>query len=414
MDRPLMIWCSSHRTLAQEEIPLYLDAGFRVVPLLKWTDDDAQLDRTIAPLWKHCVDLPVEVLRKLQELTFHAESGKSPFQKDEIDLLNKYVDVIYVTVFPNLAIRLAKVFHGTVIFRPFGHGALNNYSNISKDYGTSPEELSNCFNYHWVPILTTLQEIETPRICTNATHLGAYITENRLGNRKWTPTASEPYLVETIPRINRQQYYLDIYQAYRRDHGHLPLKLLGNNQPRGGDLDDPSIVGFVNDDEYFSTACRARLSIYHGRSKYHIHYHPIEFMAMGLPVLFHEDSAFSAEASHFGFSTAELNLCGMFKNAGQANKIAEKALQDPSIAEELSQRQQALLDRAFNRKIALNQARWLKTRVIQHKLHNEINLLSNYVLPNKRTHILLRITNKVLNAWKHSSLGNLKTKFCPF
>ena len=39
IERPLLLWCSSHATLAAEEIPLLLQAGFRVVPLLTdmWT-----------------------------------------------------------------------------------------------------------------------------------------------------------------------------------------------------------------------------------------------------------------------------------------------------------------------------------------------------------------------------------------
>ena len=366
MKRPLMLWCSSHRTLSQEEIPLFLESGFRVIPLLTdfWTlQYDEKLDANLCSDWKQNVELPPDVIKQLQSLSLCVDNGCLPFRRDEIDLLNRYVDVIYMTVLPNLAIRLTKVFKGMVIFRPFGHAGLNTYSKISEYFGTKIEELNGKANFYWVPILTTLQEVESQAICINATHLGAFVTNERLGRKRWDASTSEPYVVETIPRINKQQYYLDIYKQYRQDHGHLSLKILGGNEPRGGFLDDASIVGYLEDTEYYSTIVRARLSIYHGRSRHHVHYHPIEFMAIGVPVLFHVDSAFASEAKHFGITTDELLKCGMYETSEQANKMAKAAMSDPSIALEWSYRQRIFMDRVFNRDLVLPQARWLKTRV---------------------------------------------------
>ena len=203
MKRPLMLWCSSHSTLSQEEIPLFLEAGFRVIPLLTdfWTlQYDEKLDAKLCSDWKQTIGLPSELIKKLQSLSLCAGDGCLPFRQNELDLLNKYVDVIYLTVLPNLAIRLSKAFDGSVIFRPFGHAGLNTYSNIAEFYGTQPEELNGMANFHWVPILTTLQEVESPAICVNATHLGAFVTNERLGRECWDPSTSEPYVVETIPR----------------------------------------------------------------------------------------------------------------------------------------------------------------------------------------------------------------------
>ena len=145
MKRPLMLWCSSHITLSQEEIPLFLEAGFRVVPLLTdfWTlQYDEKLDVKLCSDWKQTVGLPPELIKRLQSLSLCAGDGCLPFRQNELDLLNKYVDVIYLTVLPNLAIRLSKAFDGSVIFRPFGHAGLNTYSNIAEFYGTQPEELN--------------------------------------------------------------------------------------------------------------------------------------------------------------------------------------------------------------------------------------------------------------------------------
>lgn len=368
-----MLWCSSHSTLSREEIPLFMEAGFRVIPLL--TDfgtyrHDPGLDSKLCQDWKQTVGLPPETVRRLQALSFYADSGHAPFQPEEIELLNKHVDAVYVTVLPNLAIRLADVFDGTVFFRPFGHGTLTTYTAIARSLDALPHQFTGKVNYHWVPILSTLQEVEDPRVCANATHLGAFVTESRLGCERWDHRRTQPYVVETIPRINEQRYYLDVYHQYRKDHGHLPLKILGGNQPGGGKIRDRAIVGFLSDEEYYRTAAKARLSIYHGRSRYHVHYHPIEFMALGVPVLFHAESAFTAEAMHFGITFAELQECGMYRTAEQANEMANAAMRDPDLALQWSQKQRFFLERVFCRDAALHQAQWLRTRAIQLKNQN--------------------------------------------
>ena len=69
MKRPLMLWCSSHRTLSQEEIPLFLESGFRVIPLLTdfWTlQYDEKLDANLCSDWKQNVELPPDVIKQLQ------------------------------------------------------------------------------------------------------------------------------------------------------------------------------------------------------------------------------------------------------------------------------------------------------------------------------------------------------------
>ncbi|MEZ6133678.1 MAG: hypothetical protein R3C53_02090 [Pirellulaceae bacterium] len=366
--RPLVLWCSSHRTLAAEEIPLLLEAGFRVIPLLTdlWTYTySAELDSQLCGDWKACVDLPDEVVQRLQAIRIFENGGESEFDPEDLQLMNEYVDLVYVSVLPNVAIRLAKELSSAVLFRAFGHGGLNTYTRVTEHYKTPPSDLCNCHNFIWAPILTTLQDREAPAMCTGALHLGAFVSESRLGSQRWSARTSEEYVVETIPRIQKQVYYKDIYYQYCRDHGALPLKILGGNPPRGGELDDARILGFLDDEDYYRMVANARLSIYHGRSYYHLHYHPIEFMALGVPVLFHRESSLAAEALQAGMSEAELVDAGVYTSVGEANEMARAALDDPNQAQLWSDRQRFFISEVFSRKKVLNQARWLRTRVGQ-------------------------------------------------
>jgi hypothetical protein len=204
-------------------------------------------------------------------------------------------------------------------------------------------------------------------MCANAQHLGAFVSPSRLGDTRWSARNSEPYVIETIPRIEKQSYYKDIYKQYVLDHGQLPVKILGGNPAQGGELNDSRIVGFLDDADYYRTAARARLSIYHGRSHYHLHYHPIEFISLGIPVLFHRDSALAAEGAQFGMTESDLFDAGMFDHPAQANDMARAAFANPHLAVGWSVRQRFFMKEVFNRKKVLDQARWLKSRVLQHQ-----------------------------------------------
>lgn len=367
---PLLLWCSSHDTLAAEEIPLFLEAGFRVVPLLTnfWTQRyDPGLDATLCPAWRESVALPAETVKELQALAICQADGREPFAAADLALLAKHVDAVYVTVHPHVAVRLAAAFPRTVLFRAFGQGGLNTYSRICEFYGVSLDDADRLANLIWCPILSTLQEPEDERLCRDPQHLRAFVTPGRLGPVRWSPQASEPYVVETIPRIEAQDYYRQIYTRYVADHGRLPLKILGGNSPSGGPLADPRIVGRLDTAAYFATVARARISIYHGMSRHHVHYHPIEFMALGTPVLFHRDSAFAAEARGLGWSDSALNAAGMYADADEANRVAESALVDPAVAAAIAERQRFFLDRVFSRPAALEQAIWLRTLVVQRR-----------------------------------------------
>lgn len=367
-DDPLLLWCSSHDTLAAEEIPLFLEAGFRVVPLLTnfWTQRfDAGLDDTLCADWRASVALPDNTVRGLQSLAICQSDGRQPFVAADLRLLSEHVDAVYVTVHPHVAVRLAAVFPRTVMFRAFGHAGLNTYSRICEHNGVSLVQAERQANFIWCPILSTLQEPEDERLCRNPQHLRAFVTPGRLGGVRWSPEHTQPYVVETIPRIESQEFYRGIFSQYVVDHGRLPMKILGGNSPGGGAIADPRIVGRLETRDYFAAAAQSRISIYHGKSRHHVHYHPIEFMAIGVPVLFHRESAFAAEARGIGCSEDVLKAAGMYGTAEEANRVAESALNDPSVAAAISLKQRFFLDRVFSRPAALEQATWLRTLVVQ-------------------------------------------------
>ena len=365
-NKPLLMWCSSHRTLSFEEIPLLLEAGFRVIPssVDMWTFKiDRKVIDDLCPDWKSSVDVPAEVIDELHQVNLYLDEGTAPFKKADQDLINRYVDVLYVTILPNVAERVLSWFRGLVVFRPFGHGSLNTYSKVCESRKGDLDAFSRSPNYVWCPILSTLGEPEDPRITANEMMVGAFVSSGRLQGR-WEGDKSEPYLVETIPRITQQEYYRRIYLDFAKAYAELPLQILGGNPPRGGDLNDERIMGTLDDEAYHRTISRCRASIYHGDSPYHVHYHPIEYMAMGVPVLFHKNSALTAEARRIGKTDAQLKECGMYLNEKEALGVAKRLLADVSLAKDISQRQRFFCTEVFSRNLALSGAQQIREYMV--------------------------------------------------
>lgn len=364
--KPLLLWMASHPTLAAEELPLFLEAGFRVVPLLRHTDT-LELDESLAERfgnsWRTTVELPDDVVRALQRLPFRVRPAPV-LPADAVRLLVKHVDATYVSVWPQIAAGLALLTPRTIMFRAF-EGMTTNYSRHCAHAGVSLDALDRRPNFVWTPILSTFTWQEDDRLCRNPQRLCCFVTPSRLGPERWDADASEPYVVDTIPRIwhslNRASF-----ERHVADYGRWPMKILGlGNEPRGGSLGDERILGQLPQDAYYATARRARISVYHGVSPLHMHYHPIEFMTMGVPVLFASTSAIAAEAREVGFEDAALTDMGMWASADEANRTIAMAFESPQAAARIAQKQVELLDHVFSRSVALRQARWLRTIVTQ-------------------------------------------------
>lgn len=341
-----------------------------MVPLLTnfWTQRyDSSLAASICSDWRASVGLPESVVHSLQGISICQSDRAQGMHQADLRLLTSYVDVVYVTVHPHVAVQLATELSKLVIFRAFGHGSINTYSQVCDHHGVALDSLASLMNFVWCPILSTLQEPEDERICRNPQHLRAFVSPSRLGSAKWKGGESRSLVVDTIPRINSTDYYLGIYRRFTRDHGHLPLKILGGNEAGGGPIGDPRICGRLPHDEYYRTAAEARVCIYHGTSPYHLHYHVIEFMTLGLPVLFHCRSALAAEARAIGFDESDLECAGMYSDAATANRLAERALADATFAMGISERQRVFVDVVFSRSSALVQAQWLRTLAAQHR-----------------------------------------------
>ena len=86
------------------------------------------------------------------------------------------------------------------------------------------------------------------------------------------------------PRINSSEYYNNIYKKFKQSFGSMPHVIPGAQPVKV--KNDPSVIGFINTEKYIELFRTSKVMFYLSNEERHLHYHPIEAVKYGLPVVF--------------------------------------------------------------------------------------------------------------------------------
>ncbi len=340
-----ILWICAHRTHRYEEVSMFLKAGAEVVPVKTQVfeypnavEEEEGLDN-LYPNWRQSNTIPDEVLTHIREINYFADYARLTDKEKKI--INEWIDVVIVASFSEIAASFLDWFSGYVILRAFGGYA---YSGVFKPMTVKGHRLLNKIsrsaNYYWSPNIPYLTELEDPRITRNEMIIPPCVSPDRF-SEKWVALESKPYICEVISLIEKHRW--SAYQDYKTTFAELPLKILGQNDKSGALADDPIVVGTLSDKDYYSYLVTSRAMVYLGlRSKYHIHYHVLEALMIGLPVIFFSDGSVANIARFYGISNDYLTQSGMSETNIDAINISKKCLADINFAIELSEKQEAL------------------------------------------------------------------------
>jgi glycosyltransferase involved in cell wall biosynthesis len=78
-------------------------------------------------------------------------------------------------------------------------------------------------------------------------------------------------------------YYGAIYKQFKTDFGEFP-HIISGSQPIP--VPDPNVTGFVTEDRMLRFYRELQVMYYHSREPRHIHYHPLEAIVHGMPVVY--------------------------------------------------------------------------------------------------------------------------------
>ncbi|MGG4395759.1 hypothetical protein ABEX25_15775 [Paenibacillus thiaminolyticus] len=336
---------------------MLIDAGAEVIPSLgdsPWLPYDPNYDNELDPMypaWRSYCTMPTNVVETIRRIPLDHPTP------EEVSLINQWIDVITVATFPKLTESILDWFKGKVIFRSFGIPQQYNYTSFAQNEGVDLNSFADADNYVWSPILKCLGEIEDPRLVKNTFYMNYFVSKERLPF-KWARKQSNRQVSTLISYIDKSKWVDTLFKPFEDAFHGFDYIVLGRNDKNSPRCQHPSILGNVDYKKMMSVLCNSRILCYGGAlSHYHMHFTPLEAMAMQVPVLFTQSCGLAREAMENGRSEQQLMKLGMCKDYTAMASIAAKYMDDFEYLDHLQQSQNAQLLSVFNREQSLASAR---------------------------------------------------------
>jgi glycosyltransferase involved in cell wall biosynthesis len=341
-----------HDVFNYEETRLLTKVGFEVIiPTIN--------DQPLKVYGKSTLDK--KVINNLKRINFSADwfnlkLDKSLQIKDQT-LLNEHIDIIVVTVLLREIPTLLAWFKGYIVFKAWGYEDLHmTYTNRCNHFNINLNTFLNP-KYIWSDISETIRLPEDKRLYNKALSIIPYVSQERVPSTRWKAHASQAVCCNIISQISTNPYNANLYEQHKQLFKKIPLKIFGNNHVSAltaAQTSNPEIIGFLDTTNYYDQLRSCRVMFYHTANPHHLHYHPIEALALGLPVLFHKDSIIAVEARKLlGENLKEL---GCYTDYNEALSLIKRCLDKTEFALDLSLKQRPLTKEVFTKERALKQA----------------------------------------------------------
>jgi hypothetical protein len=317
-----VMWLLNHTTLMEWEVPMLLEMGFEVfVPKLLPVGANSRT-ATVTDTYDNSLTIPNRDLEYLNTINFY----ESPLSPKTARLINQYFGTcIAAYIFPG-AYYLMRAFSGKLLLRAFGHAGDMDYERATSTVPSESLEKSHCLYtqrirkavnrllHHEKYIRRVIHPndiMEEMYACKRRLYLAAAyreIIDNELpflqSRSLYLPLALPPSITQTAftwrggdprvlficPNIDQIDYYRRIYETFKHELGQFPYCIAGRQDLNGVatplTTQDPNILGYQSREAYDQLLQTCSCMFYHSQEPRHLHYHPLEAMVAGMPVIF--------------------------------------------------------------------------------------------------------------------------------
>ena len=279
VDRPLRaMWLLNHTMARAFEVPMLKRAGIQEVFLPKRFPDDPSC-RSASVDWSQDASLtiPEADLAVMNAADWYGEPGAKAWVA-----ANKHFDVLFFVLQEvELLASIARNFNGVALWRAFGLACKHTYSGLLESHvpGGKADVRRMGPRFAWATAYPHLGEVED-FVRDLEIHLPLGMPDTTIEDR-WT--GSDRRMLFVCPDISDSAYHRSIYQTFTADFRGLPYAIAGPQRPP---IHDPNMLGFLPRGDYESIMRSMRVMFYHSAEPYHLHYHPLEAVRAGLPLVF--------------------------------------------------------------------------------------------------------------------------------
>ena len=213
-----------------------------------------------------------------------------------LEVINRNFNTIFITavLMGNIVNLFSQHFNGRIFFRFFGCVGDTSYvDNLSRN-GLFLEKLSQRVQY-----IFSYQEIIDFEASKNTffNPMNSYFIPLGISDHFFTSYENSFHPIHNhfliiISNVDILDYYYKAYQNFDKLCKHFNFLILGKNN----DIiqqNDERFRNQLKDEEYYNTMRQSMGLYYQHREPRHLHYHPLEAIIIGIPVLFYHDSLLS-------------------------------------------------------------------------------------------------------------------------
>lgn len=278
--RKRILWLLNHTTLRDGEVPMLIRLGFEVYVPKKFPFDEANQSASISYAYDSSLTIDPSLLLRLNNFDFYSKQWPAALSR----AINQNFDAVILPIFPKMVHAACASFIGPIFLRVFGLEGNQTYSEVFKTRFSQKtcEYIQNSGQVWLATSNPTIIDNEPQWMRRIAIHLPLGMPRDFiLSENQWH--GEKKQILFVCPRINSHPYYAKIYKSFKKNFNDLPHIIVGA-QPVA--VDDPFVTDFLPQQQYAEVLKSSRVMFYHSTEERHLHYHPLEAIVYGMPVVF--------------------------------------------------------------------------------------------------------------------------------
>ena len=275
-----IMWLINHNTLRPFEVPMLLSFGLEVYVSKIFDCTPENFSASITYEYDSSLTIPISDLEILNNHNFYSTEISAQIKS----IINRYFGTMIIAAYPFMLQEAVLNFKGRIILRAFGlPGEKNKYFEYFESVcgPTITNTLFKIQDRFWLGYgYAGIEKHENSFMQKHSAFLPLGLPKS-ITDKTGTWTGEKMLLLFVCPRIIPHNEIL--YKNFKRDFRDFPHVIAGAQTVK---IDDPTIIDRVSREELDNLLTSCAVMYYHSRELRHIHYHPIEAIIFGMPLIF--------------------------------------------------------------------------------------------------------------------------------
>lgn len=274
------MWLLNHTSAREFEVPMLKSIGVNEIFLPKIYPQEIEF-RSASVSYEEDANLSIsaEDLAVLNEQNWYVAPSKKAW-----DIANRHFDLLFFICHDAAIIpSIANNFRGAVLWRAYGLPTGLSYDGIGRL--VNPDEavfkIKQLGRRLWFAEAYPHLHLSEPHyLARRHLHLPLGMSDATVHDQ-WSGNDKRIFFV--CPDVASNPYYRNIYESFRDSFAGFPYAIGG---AQSIDPRRPEFLGFVADEEHKRNMREFRLMFYHSTEPNHLHFHPLEAVRAGMPLVF--------------------------------------------------------------------------------------------------------------------------------